>query len=160
MGGLDLANTSLSRVVASVKCMMQKNMFKSQGQFNVSVSCQIFIRWFFVFFFYFSHQPIHPAGSNIVYMCMLISHWQFCMCVMLAMSCQSCWDIIMPKEGLRWILCWVLLFYYYYPSCQDEFLNAAAVYMVLMKLCNRHAFSCFSPSLQAHGWRRIGHPII
>lgn len=112
--------------------------------------------------FYFSQncQPIHPAGSNSIYMCTLISHWRFCMCVMLVMSCQSCWGIIMPKEGARWILCLVFLFYDYHPGCQDAKVpDGAAVYMVLMKLLRR-AFSCFSPSLQAHGGRRIGHPII
>lgn len=41
----------------------------------------------------------------------------------------------MPKEGMRWILCWVFLFYHYYPGCQDaEVPLAAAVYMSLMDL--------------------------
>lgn len=41
----------------------------------------------------------------------------------------------MPKEGMRWILCWVFLFYNYYPGCQDaKVLDAAAIYMGLMNL--------------------------
>lgn len=41
----------------------------------------------------------------------------------------------MPKEGMRWILCWVFLFYDYYPGCQDAKVpDAAAIYMGLMNL--------------------------
>ncbi len=62
--------------------------------------------------------PSNPAEYNIVCSCIVICHWLIWMCAMSVMSSQSWWGIIMPKEGMRWILCWVFLFCHYYPGAK------------------------------------------
>lgn len=99
------------------------------------VSCQCLMRWV-VSCAESSAHPFKPRRVQYcVFVCMPICHWLIWMCAMSVMSSQSCWGIIMPKEGMRWILCWVSLFYHYCPGWRDaKVQDAAAIYISLMNL--------------------------